>query len=129
MDEKTLARLRASLESRRAEIEREIGFMSDEIRSIGEDQGIENGSLGNHMAEDGSSVMEADRLSTISEDLRSLMNEIDAALRRMDEGTYGICERCGRPINEERLEAFPYVARCIECQSRIEREQALRSGR
>lgn len=129
MDEKTLARLRASLESRRAEIEREVGFMSDEIRSIGEDQGIENGSLGNHMAEDGSNVMEADRLSTISDDLRSLLTQIDSALHRMDEGTYGTCERCGRQINEERLEAFPYVARCIECQSRIEREQALRTGR
>ncbi len=129
MDEKTQARLRASLEARRAEIEREIGFMSDEIRSIGEDQDMENGSLGNHMAEDGSNVMEADRLSTISEDLRSLLNDIDGAFHRMDEGTYGICERCGKPINEERLEAFPYVARCIECQSRIEREQALRTGR
>jgi DnaK suppressor protein len=129
MDEKTMARLRASLESRRAEIAREVGFMSDEIRSIGEDQGIENGSLGNHMAEDGSNVSEADRLSTISDDLRALLNQIDAAFHRMDEGTYGTCERCGRPINEERLEAFPYVARCIECQSRIEREQALRTGR
>lgn len=129
MDEKTLARLRASLQSRRAEIEREVGFMSDEIRSIGEEQGDESGSLGNHMAEDGSNVMEADRLSTISEDLRSLMNDIDAALHRMDVGTYGICERCGKPINQERLEAFPYVARCIECQTRIEREQALRTGR
>lgn len=129
MDKKTIARLRASLESRRAEIEREVGFMSDEIRSIGEDQGIENGSLGNHMAEDGSSVMEAERLSTISEDMRSLLNQIDGALHRMDQGTYGICERCGKAINEERLEAFPYVAHCIECQSRIEREQALRTGR
>lgn len=129
MDEKTLARLRASLESRRSEIAREVGFMSDEIRSIGEDQGIENGSLGNHMAEDGSNVMEAERLSTISEDLRSLLNQIDAAFRRMDDGSYGICERCGKPINEERLEAFPYVAHCIECQTRIEREQALRTGR
>lgn len=129
MDEQTMARLRASLEERRAEIEREVGFMSDEIRSIGEEQGNENGSLGNHMAEDGSNVMEAERLSTISEDLRALMNQINAALERMDEGAYGACQRCGKQINEERLEAFPYVAHCIDCQSRIEREQSLRVGR
>ena len=39
-----------------------------------------------------------------------------------------MCQRCGKPIGEERLEAFPYVAYCIECQSLIEREQALRAG-
>jgi DnaK suppressor protein len=129
MDKQTMARSRDSLEERRAEIAREIESMSVEIRALGEDQDNENGSLGNHMAEDGSNVMEAERLSTISEDLRSLLNQIDGAFKRMDHGTFGICERCGKPINPERLEAFPYVAYCIECQSRIEREQALRAGR
>ena len=47
----------------------------------------------------------------------------------MANGAYGICQRCGKPINEERLEAFPYVAFCIDCQSLLERQQALRFGR
>lgn len=129
MDERKMAELRTALTERRAEIEREVGFMADEIRSIGEDQGIENGSLGNHLGDDGSNVMEAERLSTISDDLQSLVNQIDGALHRMELGTYGTCERCGKPIGQERLEAFPYVAYCIDCQARIEREQSLRVGR
>jgi RNA polymerase-binding protein DksA len=128
MDKKKLAAIRKALEERRAEISENVDFMAGEIRSIGVEQGDESGSLGNHIAEDGSSMTEAERLSAISEDMRALMNQIDAALVRMDNGDFGICERCGKPIGAERLEAFPYVANCIECQSTIEREQALRSG-
>ena len=102
--------------------------MADEIRAIGIDQDDENGSLGNHIADDGSNVTEAERLVTISEDFQQLLGQINEALERMDEGAYGTCLRCGKPIGEARLEAFPYVAYCIECQSIIEREQALRAG-
>ena len=48
-----------------------------------------------------------------------VLAEIDAALRRIDEGTFGACARCGKPIGEERLEAMPYATLCIECK-RIE---------
>jgi DnaK suppressor protein len=50
-----------------------------------------------------------------------LLASIDSALARLDEGTYGRCERCGRPISEERLEALPYATRCIECKRLEER--------
>ena len=120
--------LRERLEARKAEIERDVSYMADEIRAIGIDQDDENGSLGNHIADDGSNVSEAERLVVISEDFQEILGQINAALERMEEGTYGICLRCGKPIAAERLKAFPYVAYCIECQSIIEREQALRAG-
>jgi DnaK suppressor protein len=41
---------------------------------------------------------------------------VDAALARLEEGTFGVCRSCGRPIAEERLEARPWAALCIECQ-------------
>jgi len=120
--------LRRTLEARRSEIQGEVDRMAAEIKTIGMDQEDEKGSLGNHLADDGSNVMEAERLSTISDDLRDVLAQVNAALDRMDDGTYGLCQRCGRPINEERLQAFPYVAFCIDCQTLIERENALRSG-
>lgn len=46
---------------------------------------------------------------------------VDAALARLDAGTYGTCLRCGRPIAAERLAALPWAAHCIECQSAIDR--------
>jgi DnaK suppressor protein len=46
---------------------------------------------------------------------------VDAALARLDAGTYGTCQRCGRPVAAARLEALPWAAHCIECQSAIDR--------
>jgi RNA polymerase-binding protein DksA len=43
------------------------------------------------------------------------LNEVDSALRRLDEGTYGSCESCGRPISVGRLQARPIARTCIEC--------------
>jgi RNA polymerase-binding transcription factor len=44
------------------------------------------------------------------------LEALDAALERLDDGSFGVCRSCGRPIAEERLEARPWAALCIECQ-------------
>jgi RNA polymerase-binding protein DksA len=53
---------------------------------------------------------EAERLAT---ELREALDEVDAALKRLEDGTYGICEGCGKPIGEARLEAKPAARLCI----------------
>ena len=114
---------RTALLAKRAELEAELGRLDAEVAAFGVEQESERGGVGNHVAEDGSSVEGQERLLTISGDLRDIMVLIEEALERLDEGTFGTCMRCGQPINPERLEAFPYVAYCIECQTIIERQQ------
>jgi DnaK suppressor protein len=58
---------------------------------------------------------------SLEENAEHLLASIDAALKRIQDGTYGVCERCGRPIGEERLEALPYATKCIECKKLEER--------
>jgi DnaK suppressor protein len=58
---------------------------------------------------------------TLEETLERRLEEIESALQRVDEGTYGICEVCGKPIDPERLEALPYATKCIEDKRREER--------
>jgi RNA polymerase-binding protein DksA len=128
VNEKKQEKLRRRLEDKRTQIESDVSYMADEMRALGIDQDDENGSLGNHIADDGSNVSEAERIVTVTDDLQGILAQVNAALERMNEGTYGICQRCGRKIAAERLEAFPYVTYCIECQAIIEREQALRAG-
>jgi RNA polymerase-binding transcription factor len=53
------------------------------------------------------------------------LHEIDDALRRLDEGTYGICEQCRKPIDERRLEAIPTARYHAECQAELEATQGL----
>ena len=128
MDATQIEPLRAALIARRDEVQGELDRMSLEMRALGADEDNEGG-VGNHLADDGSNVMEQERILAVGGDLQDILNQTNEALGRMDDGSFGTCLRCGKPIGRERLEAFPYVRHCIECQTLLEREQALRSGR
>lgn len=52
---------------------------------------------------------------------QQILNQIDAALRKIGEGTYGVCETCSKPISQKRLLAVPYTALCIKCQEEEEK--------
>lgn len=60
-------------------------------------------------------VFEQQRDLALRERSRTELERVEAALRRLDDGTYGICESCGNPIAPERLEAIPWAATCIDC--------------
>ena len=55
---------------------------------------------------------------------RRLLKEVVSALRKIEDGSFGICERCGESIAEKRLEALPFARYCIDCQRLVEREEA-----
>jgi len=59
---------------------------------------------------------------------RKKLAEVEDALERINDKTYGACEECGEPIAENRLRALPFTRVCVECQSRNEREQRIRGG-
>lgn len=56
---------------------------------------------------------------------QKLLKKIDEALARIEDGTYGICESCGNPINIKRLEARPVTTLCIECKTMQEEEEKM----
>ena len=61
--------------------------------------------------------VERDRLLVVANDAQAKVVEIDAALGRVDAGTYGICEACAKPIPEARLEAVPEATLCVGCKT------------
>src|SRR3972149_10844807 len=65
-------------------------------------------------ADAGTFTFERERDLSIENNVRDLLGKIDRALTRMDEGRYGICSRCGKPIEKARLKALPYVDLCIK---------------
>lgn len=117
--------IKEQLLSRQSEIQGDLDRLHQEMASLGTEQEQERGGSGNHLADDGSSVMEQERLGTLIEDMGAMIRQISGAVTRLENGTYGTCQRCGKEINPERLEAFPYVEYCIECQSALERERQL----
>jgi RNA polymerase-binding transcription factor DksA len=71
-------------------------------------------SLDQHQGDIGTETFEREKDFSLLEQLEAEIGDLDAALRKVDEGTYGICEICGRPIEPERLEALPGTRTCIE---------------
>lgn len=69
---------------------------------------------GNHMADDATDVAEQAKTLALRTHLEGMLKEVDRALARIDNKKYGLCEECGRPIGEERLQAMPWVTLCIE---------------
>ncbi len=85
------------------------------------DTNEERGSgCGNHMADDATETFEQAKGVSLRRSEEAMLDQIEYALCKFEEGTYGICESCGGPIDRARLQALPYAVYCIECQIRLE---------
>jgi DnaK suppressor protein len=78
-----------------------------------------------HPGDVGTEVFEHEKNVSILEQVNAQLSDIDAAFDRVDKGTYGNCEACGRPIEPARLEERPFARFCLEDQQRVEREAGL----
>jgi DnaK suppressor protein len=115
VSEKLLTDIRARLEKERQSLIGDIDTLAIENQTQPDDYGV-----GNHLADDASDVVSRDLNLALRSNSRDLLAQVEAALQRLHDGTYGVCARCGNAINPERLEALPYATYCIECQSIIE---------
>jgi RNA polymerase-binding transcription factor DksA len=108
------------LQLRDAMVDSMAGVAKDNLRSRAE--GSEASAFGMHQADAGSDAYDRDfALSLLSQEQDALY-EIDQALKRIELGTYGICEMSGKPISHARLEAIPFARFTVECQSQLEKQ-------
>jgi DnaK suppressor protein len=115
-------RFRTELLEERGRVERAIenlredhpGRIVDEVEEM-------SGTNDNHMAETATATLDRQIDYTLEEHSGQVLAEIDAALKRIDAGTYGLCASCGREIQVERLEAYPWASLCIDCKREAER--------
>lgn len=85
----------------------------------------DSGGTRGHSAEDADAMADAERNNLVLGNSRTLLEQVERALQRLDNGTYGFCLRCGKPIDARRLEALPYAEYDLECQEIIERETSV----
>jgi DnaK suppressor protein len=108
------------LQLRDAMVDSMAGVAQDTLRSRAE--GSEASAFGMHQADAGSDAYDRDfALSLLSQEQDALY-EIDQALKRIEVGTYGVCEMSGKPIPHARLEAIPFARFTVECQSQLEKQ-------
>jgi RNA polymerase-binding protein DksA len=77
--------------------------------------------LDDHMADIGTETFDRELDVTLEDSAEGVLAQIDAALARIEDGTYGICTNCGTEIAPERLEARLWAELCIDCQRQLER--------
>jgi len=77
-------------------------------------------SMPTSMAELGSDNFDQELTLSLAGSEKAALGQIDAALKRIEDGGYGLCEKCGKQIPEPRLQAIPYAALCVRCASKEE---------
>jgi DnaK suppressor protein len=112
------AGVRVRLEQERASLRNNIEALVADNQAPHDDSGI-----GNHMADDATEVFARERDLALRSNAQDLLAQVNAAIKRMDEGRYGICARCGQNIAPDRLEALPHAIYCITCQSQVEHKR------
>ena len=113
MEKQKLERFRKTLLKTREGILNKAKKLKEDSYTLGTD-GIQD------MADAASNSYNADILMSISDNDLNLLKDIDNALDKIKNGTYGICEECDEKINEKRLEANPVARYCISCKRLME---------
>ncbi len=111
---KELSELRERLLAERAELEEQLATIEESQFAASQSDLSGEVSFDDESADAGTFTFERERDLSIENNVRDLLSKIDRALARMDQRTYGICERCKKPIEKARLRALPYADLCIK---------------
>jgi DnaK suppressor protein len=107
--------LRARLESERKRLTEEMEQLKTSMRPADERR---EGSPFGKREEEATESYELERRLTLEKSIREQLAAVEHALQKFEDGTYGLCDNCGKPIPPERLEALPQATLCLDCKAR-----------
>ena len=105
--------LKERLLHERAELDEQLTTIEDTSFAVTQSDLSGDVGLDDESADAGTATFEREKDLSIEQNVRDLLQKIDRALERIDAGTFGVCERCGKPIEKARVKALPYVSLCI----------------
>ena len=113
-----VAEVRKELEAEAAGLREDISTAESEIAAR---LGDAVGDAGDDSADAGAKTFQREHELALTQNARELLAQIERALARIEDGSYGVCESCGEPIGKARLQAFPRAVLCVSCKQREER--------
>ncbi|MCB1109043.1 MAG: TraR/DksA family transcriptional regulator [Chlamydiia bacterium] len=116
MKEHDLEKVRKRLLAMRAQITNQVRTATEDVKSVDAVKGYSQ-----HQADEGTDDFNRTISLEVSEKEQGVLRQIDRAIAKIDEGTYGICDVTGNPIPAKRLEAVPYAAMTVEAQEKLEK--------
>jgi RNA polymerase-binding transcription factor len=118
---KELTELRHRLQEERAELQRQAAEIEESSFRTPQSELTGEVSFDEEYADAGTATFERERDLSLTNNIKDLLEKIDRALERIVQGTYGLCARCGRPIEKARIRALPYATLCIKDKQAEER--------
>jgi DnaK suppressor protein len=109
------------LEQERARLTDAVAFLArDNARAIEDELGeVSARGMDNHLADTATATFDRELEGGLEEGAQQALVDVEAALRRIEDGSFGTCEVCGKPIGAERLAAIPWARLCIDDQRRL----------
>lgn len=123
MNKKELARFKKLIQAERDRARRNLGMIEEEISDRTSNKASGNQGYSNHMADIGSDAMEQEQAFLHASQETEYIKQLDEALKRIEDGTYGVCEECKEKIPVKRLEAYLAAEFCVACKSKLEKLQ------
>ena len=111
--------LRSRLESEKNRLNEQLEQLAANVRSA---DATREGSPFGKREEEASETQALEHRLTLDKRIKDQQAAVDHALQKFEDGTYGLCESCGQPIDPARLEALPYARRCITCKTKETKE-------
>lgn len=122
LDKKTVAKYQAKLQELKEKIANDIKQIAEHASpSERSDSGDVSGHV-MHLADVATDMYDREFSMGLASNDRELLVKIEKALKRIEGGTFGLCEECGCSISAARLEAIPYVSHCLKCQEKNEKK-------
>ena len=111
---KDLEEFRSRLDEEREELRAQLSELEESSFATPQSDLTGEVAFDEEYADAGTATFERERDLSLENNIRDLLTKIDKALVRIEEGTFGFCERCGKPIEKPRLKALPYASLCLK---------------
>ena len=120
-DRKMLASIKTSLLEMQTELQQELEEIEEAAFNVSQSEMSGEVGYDEDYADAGSFTFEREKDLSIANNVQDLLEKISRALEKIEDGTYGICESCGLPIEAPRLKALPHALLCVKCKTAEER--------
>jgi len=117
-----LAKIKDMLLAEKSKVEKELGKFTTKDPNVAGDYNSNFPEYGDKEDENAAEVAEYEANLSLEETLEKGLRDVNKSLKRLDDGTYGVCKYCKKPIEEKRLLARPTSSACVECKKTIVQE-------
>jgi DnaK suppressor protein len=127
LSRKELSEFRRLLEDERVRLLEELEAMEEHTPEVEDQVGMDiGGGYDEDLADVASSTFEREKGLALESSVQQMLAQVEEALARIEDGTYGICQRCGDPIDIARLRVLPFATLCIRCKELEEKSNGAR---